>query len=59
MQCTIVVLLGSKPWTNKTVAGLNKPIELCRDILGRTGGLRDVTDDNMWSEWRHFLALEE
>ena len=55
---TIVVLVGTKPWTNKTVAGLNKPIEFCRDVLGRTGVLRDVTDDNMWSEWRHFLALE-
>jgi hypothetical protein len=28
------------------------------DILLRTAGKRIVTDDNMGSEWRHFLALD-
>jgi spermidine synthase len=37
---------------------LDNPIELCRDVLARTGGLQELKDDNMGSEWRHFLALE-
>jgi spermidine synthase len=35
-----------------------RPIEPCPDILARTGGKRPVTDDNMGSEWLHFLGLE-
>jgi spermidine synthase len=34
------------------------PIEPCPDIVARTAGKRIVTDDNMGSEWRYFLALE-
>jgi SAM-dependent methyltransferase len=35
-----------------------RPIERCSDILSRTAGQLPVTDDNMGSEWRHFLGLE-
>ncbi len=35
-----------------------RPIELCPAILARTAGKTAVTDDNMGSEWRHFLGLE-
>jgi len=35
-----------------------RPIEPCSDILARTAGKAPVTDDNMGSEWRHFLGLE-
>jgi predicted membrane-bound spermidine synthase len=34
------------------------PIEPCPAILARTAGKPVVTDDNMGSEWRYFLALE-
>jgi spermidine synthase len=34
------------------------PIELCADILARTAGKPIITDDNMGTEWRHFLGLE-
>jgi spermidine synthase len=37
---------------------VDRPIEPCPDILARTAGKRPVTDDNMGSEWRHFLGLE-
>ncbi len=33
-------------------------IEPCADILARTTGKLAVTDDNMGSEWLHFLGLE-
>jgi hypothetical protein len=33
-------------------------IEPCADVLVRTSGQKVVTDDNMGSEWRHFLGLE-
>jgi spermidine synthase len=33
-------------------------IEPCADILARTAGKLAVTDDNMGSEWLHFLGLE-
>jgi spermidine synthase len=33
-------------------------IEPCADVLARTTGLKTVTDDNMGSEWRHFLGIE-
>lgn len=36
----------------------DRPIEACPDVLKRTSGLRLVTDDNMGSEWLHFLGLE-
>jgi spermidine synthase len=36
----------------------DSPIEPCPDILARTAGKQPVTDDNMGSEWRYFLALE-
>jgi spermidine synthase len=39
-------------------AAAGDPIEPCADILARTAGKRVVTDDNMGSEWRHFLGLE-
>jgi spermidine synthase len=35
-----------------------RPIEPCPDVLGRTAGKRPITDDNMGSEWLHFLGLE-
>ena len=35
-----------------------RPIEPCPDILARTAGKRPITDDNMGSEWLHFLGLE-
>jgi spermidine synthase len=36
----------------------DRPIEPCPDLLARTAGKPMVTDDNMGSEWRHFLGLE-
>lgn len=36
----------------------DRPIEPCPGVLKRTAGLRLVTDDNMGSEWLHFLGLE-
>ena len=35
-----------------------RPIEACRDVLSRTAGLQQVSDDNMGSEWRYALGLE-
>ena len=35
-----------------------RPIEPCPDVLARTAGKRSVTDDNMGSEWLHFMGLE-
>lgn len=35
-----------------------RPIEPCPDVLARTAGKRPITDDNMGSEWLHFLGLE-
>jgi spermidine synthase/predicted MFS family arabinose efflux permease len=37
---------------------LDRPIEPCADVLARTAGKLAVTDDNMGSEWLHFLGLE-
>jgi hypothetical protein len=34
------------------------PIEHCPDILARTAGKLRMTDDNMGSEWLHFLASD-
>lgn len=36
----------------------DRPIEPCPDLLVRTAGKRPVTDDNMGSEWRHFMGFE-
>jgi spermidine synthase len=33
-------------------------IEDCRDVLARTSQMNLVTDDNMGTEWRHYLNLE-
>jgi len=35
-----------------------RPIEPCPEILARTAGQRSVTDDNMGSEWLHYMGLE-
>jgi spermidine synthase len=35
-----------------------RPIEPCPDILARTAGQRPVTDDNMGSEWLHYMGLQ-
>jgi len=35
-----------------------RPIEPCPDILARTAGKQPITDDNMGTEWRHFLGLD-
>jgi len=35
-----------------------RPIEPCPDVLARTAGKLSITDDNMGSEWLHFLGLE-
>jgi spermidine synthase len=34
------------------------PIEPCPNVVERTAGIKPVTDDNMGSEWLHFLGLE-
>jgi len=34
------------------------PIEHCPDILARTADKRLMTDDNMGSEWLHFLGSD-
>jgi spermidine synthase/predicted MFS family arabinose efflux permease len=34
------------------------PIEPCPNLLARTAGKRPVTDDNMGSEWLHFIGLD-
>ncbi len=41
-----------------TSSEADRPIELCPDVLARTAGQEVVTDDNMGSEWRHFLGFE-
>jgi spermidine synthase len=33
-------------------------IENCQALLSRTAGMMPVTDDNMGTEWRHYLGLE-
>jgi spermidine synthase len=33
-------------------------IEGCPEVLSRTAGMALVTDDNMGTEWRHYLRLE-
>jgi predicted membrane-bound spermidine synthase len=36
----------------------DRPIEPCSQVLARTSGLRNFTDDNMGSEWRIPLGFE-
>ena len=38
--------------------GAGHMIEGCPEILARTTGMTPVTDDNMGTEWRHYLGLE-
>ncbi len=33
-------------------------IEGCPEVLARTAGREPITDDNMGTEWRHYLGLE-
>ena len=33
-------------------------IEGCPEVLARTAGRVRITDDNMGTEWRHYLGLE-
>jgi spermidine synthase len=35
-----------------------KPIEPCPQVIARTAGDRLITDDNMGTEWLHFIGLE-
>jgi spermidine synthase len=44
--------------TAQTLPTRDRPIEPCPDILARTVGKQPVTDDNMGTEWRHFLRLD-
>ena len=44
--------------TSLTARNDPRPIEPCSDILARTSGEQPVTDDNMGSEWLHFLGFE-
>ena len=50
-------------WETNLVPGAGerrrRTIEMsARHILARTAGKDIVTDDNMGSEWRHFLGLK-
>jgi spermidine synthase len=49
-------------WQESLAAGqahrTERPVEPCPEILARTAGKRPVTDDNMGSEWLHFLGFE-
>ena len=40
------------------VQGSGQVIEDCPDLLARTEGIAPITDDNMGTEWRHYLNLE-
>lgn len=35
-----------------------RQIERCSDLLTRTAAKNPITDDNMGTEWRHFMGLE-
>jgi spermidine synthase len=35
-----------------------RPIEPCPDLMARTAGKKVVTDDNMGTEWLHFLGMD-
>jgi len=34
-------------------------IEGCPEVLARTEGRTRITDDNMGTEWRHYLGLDD
>jgi spermidine synthase len=38
--------------------GSSQMIEGCPQVLARTAGRTSITDDNMGTEWRHYLGLE-
>jgi len=42
----------------KAAQAQNRPIEPCPDLLARTAGKEVVTDDNMGTEWQHFLGMD-
>jgi len=42
----------------KAAQAAKRPIEQCPDLLARTAGKQVVTDDNMGSEWLHFLGID-
>ena len=44
--------------TSMTARDETRPIEACPDVLSRTAGQQQVSDDNMGSEWRYALGLE-
>jgi predicted membrane-bound spermidine synthase len=37
----------------------NQPVETCSSVLVRTAALRVITDDNMGTEWRYPLGLDQ
>ena len=55
---TLLDRLMALEGSQAAAGSVGRPIEPCRDILARTAGMAPVTDDNMGSEWRHFLGLE-
>ena len=46
-----------KSLDSKAAQAAKRPIEPCPDLLARTAGKQIVTDDNMGSEWLHFLGM--
>ena len=42
----------------KAAQAQKRRIEPCPDLLARTAGKQVVTDDNMGSEWLHFLGMD-
>lgn len=47
-----------KSLDSKAAHAAKRPIEPCPDLLERTAGKQIVTDDNMGSEWLHFLGMD-
>jgi spermidine synthase len=47
-----------KSLDSKAAQAAKRPIEPCPDLLTRTAGKQIVTDDNMGSEWLHFLGMD-
>jgi spermidine synthase len=47
-----------KSLDSKAAQAAKRPIEPCPDLLARTAGKQIVTDDNMGSEWLHFLGMD-
>ncbi|HEY7229341.1 MAG TPA: fused MFS/spermidine synthase, partial [Pseudolabrys sp.] len=52
------LLSSEKSLDPKTAQAAKRPIEPCPDLLARTDGKQIVTDDNMGSEWLHFLSMD-